>query len=240
MIKHSKKIIGGILILLFVAFFYRSCVPHKLNEVTFYKDESIELKVVRYLEVMPLHYNGPVFRIGCRSKNTQPKAWHKIQDRGWTEIRTHPGLVNLGWDPHLDVLSSLAKGGYHITDVDTMIYETLGIGIEVTWDACGSFISWTVNKIPEEYVNPDGYLTCVKDSKIKEASGALAKGWGEANCKSNRFYNSNKPTFFDMEAKRTGYASFKVSSKAFLSTELYSVETHNYGKSWNLIPIQER
>ena len=240
MIKHGKKIIGGILILFLVAFFYRSCVPHKLNEATFYKDESIELKVVRYLEVLPFHFNGPVFRIGCRSKNTQPKAWHKIQDRGWAQIHSHPGLANLGWDPHLSILARSAKGGYQVTDVDTMIYQIPGLGVEVTWDACGSFRSWTVNKIPEEYVNPDGYLTCVKDSKIKEDSGALATGWGEANCKSNRFYNENSPVFFDMEAKRSGYASFKVSSKAFLTTESYRVETHDYGRSWDIQPIQDK
>lgn len=240
MIKHGKKIIGGIVILSLVAFLYRSCIPHKLNEATFYKDESIELKVVRYLKVMPFHYHGPVFQIGCRSKNTQPKAWHKIQDRGWTQIHSHPGLANLGWDPDLNVLASTAKGGYHVTDKDTMIFQTHGAGIDVTWDACGSFKSWTVNKIPEEFVNPDGYLTCVKDSKIKEDSGALVKGWGEVNCKSYRFYNDNKPTFFDLEARRSGHASFKVSSKAFLTTEFYSVETHNYGKSWNSKPMQEK
>lgn len=237
MIKHGKKLIGGSLILILIAFYYKSCVPHKLNEVTFYKDESIELKVVRYLEVMLFHYNGPVFRIGCRSKNTQPQPWHKIQDRGWTQIYSHPGFTNLGWDPSLNVLASSAKGAYQVTDVGTMIYQTPGLGIDVTWDACGSFRSWTVNKIPEEYVNSDGYLACLNDSKIKEDRGALVAGWGEANCKSYRFYNENSPVFYDMEAKRSGYASFKVSSKAFLTTESYRVETHDYGKSWNIEPI---
>jgi len=240
MIKSGKKIFWSVILFILLGLFYRSCVPHKLNEATFYQDENIELKVVRYLEVMPFHYHGPVFRVGCRSENTHPKAWHKMQDRGWTEIPTHSGLSNLGWNPKLEVLASSGKGGYYITDKDTMIFQTSTTSIKITWDACSSFQDWSINSLPDGLVNPEGYNSCLKDSKIKEASGALCVGWGKANCASYRFLNGNEPTYFDFKAKQYGYASFKVSSRAFLKSKTYSVLTNDYGKTWEIEPIQEK
>lgn len=242
MIKHSKKIIGFIFLLVPVIFFYRSCVPHKLNEATFYKDKNIELKVVRYLEVIPVHYIGPVFRVGCKSKNTKskPKAWEKIKDYGWSQISTHTRMRGLGWDPNLNVLTQKAKAGYHVTDMDTIIYNSHDIGIKVTWDACGTFASWNANKIPEEYVNPEKYKSCLKDKKIKEDRGALRKGWGKANCKSFRFFKENRVLFYNMLAKKAGYASFDISSKAFLLAKTYRVITNNYGETWELVPVQKK
>lgn len=228
----NKKFIFFIILLLIAVFVYKSFADYKRGEIVFYKDDSMELKIVVYQVNMPLHYNGPSTFIGCKSKNTRPQTWHTIQEKGWTQINSSIGLSNLGWDPSLEVLADAARKSYSVTDVGTMIFQNFGLGVDVTWDACGSFESWTVNEIPDELVDSAKYSKCLEESKVKENAGALNNGWGELNCKSYRFFDENSPVFFDLRAEQSGIASFKVSSKAFLGTEVYSVETRNYGETW--------
>ena len=54
----KKGIIGVSLLLAIGASYFRFCTTYKLNEATFYKDNTIELKVVRFRENVFLHYNG--------------------------------------------------------------------------------------------------------------------------------------------------------------------------------------
>ena len=158
-------------------------------------------------------------------------------DHGWTEIYNHSSLV--AGNPDLKVLALSAKSGYHITDVDTMIYQSHGSSIKVTWDACGSFSDWSANDMPENIMSQEGYIKCLKKLNAKKAKGYYIEGFDvEKSCKAQKFYSVKEPLFSNLNAKHSGYASFKVSSKAFLTTESYKVETHNYGKSWGLVPIQ--
>ena len=218
-----------ILVLILAALFYRSCVSHKLNEEVFYDDGNIELKVVRYFENLPFHYRGITFRVGCRSRNTVAQPGYKIQDPGWRDIGTYVGMMDLGPEPILNDLVDAAKGGYRLTESDTMIYiGALGTapGVAVTWDACRTFSYWRLKSIPDDYVKQEGYQGCLREHP----------SW-LSTCKKWRFRGEYSPVFHDLEAKASGYASFVVSSMAFLETDSYKIETHDYGKTWNLHPI---
>jgi hypothetical protein len=237
--NNLLKVISGTFILLLVVFYYKSCVHRKLDEQTFYKDKNIELKVVRFLEVLPFHYVGPTVRIGCHSKNTQPEAWHKIQEHGWKEIHSHSGMV--GGDADIKSLAKSAKAGYHITDVDTMIYQSHGYGISVSWDACGSFSEWSASAMPEGIIDPQPYKTCLEELGDKKDKGYYIEGFdAEGSCRAKRFYKIEGPSFSRLDAKSSGYASFTISSDAFITTKSYKIETHDYGKSWSLKPLEER
>jgi hypothetical protein len=217
-----------ILVLILAALFYRSCVSHKLNEEVFYDDGNIELKVVRYFRNWPFSYRGIIYQVGCRSRNTATQPGYTIQDPGWRDIGTYVGM-HLGPEPSLSTLVDAAKGGYRVTESDTMIYiaslETAP-GVAATWDACRTFSYWQLKSIPDDYVKQDGYQACLREHP----------SWS-TTCKKWLFRGEYSPVFHDLEAKGSGYASFVVSSTAFLETDSYRIETHDYGKTWNLHPI---
>jgi len=235
MVKKSFILIA--LLMATSIFYLKSCTSYKLDEATFYKDKHMELKIVRYQENIFLHYNGPVFRVACKSENTRSQSWHKVQETNWTQVYSPLELSNLGWDPSLDTLIKAARLGYQVDDVDTLIYRTSGASVTVSWDGCGTFKSWSPKKIPDELVNQEPYLRCLEESRAKEEIGALVKGWGESNCKSENFYSENLPTISDIEATRDGHASFIVTSKAFLLGKSYQITTSNYGTTWEVLSV---
>lgn len=230
--KKKIKIITWITIpLILLVLYYWYCTPHKLNEKVFYEDENIQLKVTRYYEFLLFHYNGPTNVIGCKSKDTKLRRDKRL-GRGWKRLAKPNELVGLGWDPPLNILVDIAKESIHVTDVGTIIYST-GSSIEVTWNSC-NFARWNPNKkMPEELVSNEGYQKCLEDSKEKVKTMGFPENWGEKNCKPYRFFGDNRPTFFELNASHSGFASFKVKSEAFLEAETYIVETHDYGKSWS-------
>lgn len=229
--KKKELIIIFIAVIVFT--YYISCTSsYKIDEKVFYKDAHMELKVARYQEHIFLHYNGPVFFIGCKSSNTRPQTWAKIKDKNWKQIPNYSGLSGLGWDPDLDVLVNAAKSGYHVTDNNTLIFQTGGGGVKITWDGCGTFKSWS----PQiELIDPQIYQQCINQNKEKEDKGSLPQGWGKSNCKRLVFNVDMALTYRNLKASNNGYASFEVSSKALILKTGYKVTTQDYGKTWNVV-----
>lgn len=233
----AKKLllIFSIVSLLFLSLliyqFYKRYIPHKLDEATFYKDDFLELKVVRYLENMPFHYYGNVARVMARSSNTAHCYKRKYQDSGWRELGTPFGDDPLGPNPSLELLVEAARNTLKVTDQGTMIYGKNGV--VVTWDGCGTMRYWGANNIKgSDFVSTDKYEKCLEESLIKEKNGALSKGWGKLNCWSRNFHGENSFHTWDLYAKKDGYASFKVKSNAFKDSIILLVETHDFGKTW--------
>jgi hypothetical protein len=235
----KKALFLTVLLIVTIPFYIKSCTSYKLDEETFYKDEYMELKVIRYQENIFLHYNGPTTRVACKSKNTKPQAWHKVKDKNWTQIySTFPAFSNLGVEPSLSTLTEAARSGYHVTDANTLIYTTGGASITVSWDGCVSFKSWHPKKLSDELIDQKQYLQCMEESKIKEDSGSLAQGWGKKNCKSENFYRDNTPTYSAIKATHNGDVSFIVTSRAFKDWDSYHITTKNYGKTWGVKGIK--
>lgn len=232
------------IILLMIGYGYRKITIHRsiIGEDTFYKDEYIELKVVLMHENLPLHYVGNSYSVACHSQNTKgslpndeaewkfdliEKDWNRVPD-------AHLGnAVGSDKDAVLKSLVAEAKKTYIVFDKMTFAF-TAGTRLVVSFDGCATFRSWDLAKdLPAELLpstTPE-FEKCVELEKGFGLSAAAIQG----NCSPSKFSGENKPVFHGIVASSKGYVAFEVNSQVFGERDSLSVETSDFGKTWQTI-----
>lgn len=233
-----------IIILLTIGYGYRKMTVHRsmIGEDSFYKDENIELKVVLIHENLPLHYVGNSYSIACQSQNTKGSLpndeaeWKfDLIEKDWNRVPDAHLGNGMGSDKNA-VLRSLvaeAKKTYLVFDKMTFAFIA-GTRLVVTFDGCGTFRSWALAKdLPAELLpstTPE-FEKCMELQKGFGLSAATIQG----NCVPSKFSGENKPVFQDIVASSKGYAAFQVNSQVFGDRGPLTVETSDFGKTWQTV-----
>jgi len=113
-----------------------------LEEVIFFKNDKIELKMVKAYENFLFHYVGNTFRLQCRSKRTANMKETKFGQSGW----------NNNVPMSMDLLSAFQnlKSGQEIQSLKEFALDSFYYGKEtlvipfydklfISWDLCYSF-----------------------------------------------------------------------------------------------------
>lgn len=232
------------IILLAIGYGYRKMTVHRsmIGEETFYKDENIELKVVLIHENLPLHYVGNSYSVACQSQNTKGSLpndeaeWKfDLIAKDWNRVPDALLGNGMGSDNNA-VLRSLvaeAKKTYLVFDKMTFAFIA-GSRIVVTFDGCGTFRSWALAKdLPADLLpaSTPEFEKCVELQKGFGLSATAAHG----NCALSKFSGENKPIFQDIVASSKGYAAFQVNSQVFGDQGPLTVETSDFGKTWQTV-----
>ncbi len=192
-----------------------ACSPstRKLDEVMIYESAQLRLKLVRYFENHPLHYTGEVFRVQCSSLQTRNSPAHKTQDAGWVS------LGNGGAIGSKSAAELAERERHNYLVVDDRILVWIGNGVNVSFDACGSFRGWYPTSLPEDLIVPAD-----KPDHCKPV--------GNADCSQYDYLNERKPHFKDIRVNSAGHVSFVVNSKALRNGKAVRVESVDFGKTW--------
>ena len=189
----------------------------KLDEIVFYDGPRFRLKLVRYSENLPLHYTGEVFRVQCASVKTANSPGHKTQDPGW---------VTLGNDGAIGSKSAAEFVGrerhkYVVIDEQTLVW--IGNGLNVSFNACGSFRGWYPTSLPGDLIDP-----------VEKPSYCAPKG--KLDCRHYDFQGDRQPHFDNIKVTGRGEVFFTVRSKAFKHDQAIRVHSRDFGRTWEVEP----
>ena len=213
--RKEIKLIPSIVVVLVAWIFLSSCGPSasKLDEAIFYKGSNFQLKLVRYDASLPLHYIGEVFRVLCSSANTKNSPGHKTQDAGWVTLGNGGAIGSKS----ADELVEGEQHNYIVIDENTLVWT--GIGLHISFDACGKFQGWYPASLSDEL-----FTQVEKPSHCKPN--------GEAGCRHYNFMGDRVPHFKNIQVKTGGQVAFKVRSKAFNNEKGLHVESTDFGSTW--------
>lgn len=193
-----------------------ACQPstQKLDEASLHDGTRFLLKVVRYHENFPLHFNGEVFRVQCFSPTTRTTG-HKMQDPGWVTLG---GGAAIGSKSAAEV-AAREREHYLVFGDDILVW--LGTGVNVSFDACGTFRSWYPTNLPSEMIlaadKPD---YCAPKGKL--------------DCRNYDFAGDRAPRYEAVGADAQGVVSFLVRSSAFKGNPILRVESRDFGRTWTV------
>ncbi len=213
--RKEIKLIPSFVVVLVAWNFISSCgsSTSKLDEAIFYKGSNFQLKLVRYDASLPLHYVGEVFRVLCSSANTKNSPGHKTQDAGWVTLGNGGAIGSKSADELLEP----EQHNYIVIDENTLVWT--GIGLHVSFDACGKFRGWYPASLSDELF-----------TKVEKPSRCKPKGG--ADCRHYDFKDDRVPHFENIQVKTGGQVSFKVRSKAFSNEKGLHVESTDFGSTW--------
>lgn len=210
-IRGLLRLTGGMLALVFLF----ACSPstRKLDEATIYEGSQFRLKLVRYFEDLPLHYTGEVFRVQCSSQQTRNSPAHKTQDAGWVTL-ANGGAIG---SKSAAELAERERHNFLVVDDQTLVWT--GIGVSVSFDACGSFQSWYPTSLPEVWIVP-----------AKKPD--YCKPQGNVDCRNYDFLDERAPRFEEIRVTPLGTISFIARSKAIRNNNSVRVLSADFGKTW--------
>lgn len=195
--------------------FLSACSPstRKLDEAVIYEGPQFRLKLVRYFESLPLHYTGEVFRVQCASAQTKDSPAHKTQDAGWVSLGSGGAIGSKS----AAELVERERRNYLLVDDSTLVW--IGNGVNVSFDACGSFRGWYPTSLSEDLIIP-------------AEKPDYCKPRGNVDCRHYDFLGDRGPRFEEIRVMSQGSISFIVRSKAFRNGKSVQVQSTDFGKTW--------
>ncbi|MBT8372390.1 MAG: hypothetical protein HKO68_00255 [Desulfobacterales bacterium] len=185
----------------------------KIDEAMIYDGPQFRIKLVRYFENFPLHYTGEVFRVQCASPQTRNSPSHRTQDAGWVTLGNGGAIGSKS----AAELAERERRNYLVVDDQTLVW--IGNGVNVSFDACGSFLGWYPTSLPEELIDP-----------AEKPDYCQPKG--NADCRHYDFMGEREPHFEKIQVKSRGHISFIVRSKAIRKGQSVRVQSSDFGKTW--------
>lgn len=197
-----------------------ACSPttRRLDEATIYEGPQFRIKLVRYFEDLPFHYTGEAFTVQCSSARTVNSPATKTQDTGSVTIGNGGAIGSKS----AAELAERERRKYIIIDDQTLVW--IGNGVNVSFDACGQFRGWYPTALPDELI------------ELTEKPEWCAPR-GKADCRHYDFLGDREPRFDEIRVTRAGTISFVVRSKAFRSRKAVSVQSTDFGRTWNATPL---
>lgn len=215
---ESAQTISGWILAIIACVVLGSCRSgtEKLDEAVIYEGPQFRLKLVRYYESLPLHYNGEIFTVQCASAQTANSPGHKTQEPGWVTLGGGGaiGTRNAGQ------VADRERRSYLIVDERTLVW--IGAGFNVSFDACGGRRSWHPVDLPIEMIEPIG-----KPDYCQPKGGA--------DCRHYDFLDERAPSFEQIQVDpQQGHVSFVVRSKAFRNNNGLRILSKDFGKTWRI------
>lgn len=206
--------------LLLIAMLLSACSvrTRKLDEAVFHEGPQFTLKLVRYHENFPFHYVGEVYRVHCGSAATAQSPGHRTQDPGWVTIGQGGAIGSTS----AAELVQQVRQDYHI--IDASILAWTGNGLNVSFDACGSFRSWYPMSLPGEMIaSVDRPEYCAPV--------------GKADCRFLDFQGERTPRFESIAVSPNGRVSFVARSPSILPRGAVRIESADSGQTWIVTPL---
>jgi hypothetical protein len=187
----------------------------RLDEFEFYRGPEFSLKVVRYYRNIPFEQLGEHAVVMCRSGNTAEFTASDPRDSGWRVLGAVPGADNAS----AQAAASRVQDDYEVLDSHTLVARTTAFNI--SFDACGHFISWDPGRLPAALlvpaIQPD---SCTSNDP--------------ADCRGSDFEGARAPRYDQVRVPGNGQVSFVVASKAFRGVAALQVRTGNQGAVWHV------
>lgn len=198
--------------------FLIACSPstRKLDEAVIYEGPQFTLKLVRYFENLPFHYTGEVFRVQCASPQTSNSPAHQTQDAGWVSLGNGGAIGSKS----AAELAERERRNYVVVDDHLLVW--IGNGVNVSFDACGSFRGWHPTSLPEDLIVP-------------AEKPDYCKPRGDVDCRHYDFLGDREPQFEDIRVTAQGSISFLVRSKAIRNGKSIRIQSQDFGKTWVLL-----
>lgn len=195
-----------------------ACSPstRKLDEAPIYDGPLFRLKLVRYFENLPLHYTGEVFRVQCASAQTQNSPAHKTQDAGWVSLGNGGAIGSKS----AAELAERERSHYLVINDHTLVW--IGNGVNVSFNACGSFRGWYPTALPENLIVP-------------AEKPSYCKPKGNVDCRHFDFQGEREPRFEEIQASADGRISFVMRSRALRDSKSVRVQSEDFGKTWKYV-----
>lgn len=203
-----------------------------LGEVSFYNDGTVELKVVKIFENLPLHYVGPHWSVACKSPKTAHfSEWkYDLIDAGWNRAPYSNYLIEMSnSDGSVEAVAEKAKKAYYFQN--NVLIVLSGTGVYFSLDQCNSFVGWDVlRNLPKEIVvgSTPEFEKCERDRE-DAAKKNFPPAYGD--CAYFKFAGSNQPSF-DEIVSENGKISFRMSARAL--EEAVKIESLDSGKTWQV------
>ena len=204
--------------LVFTSLLACNTTPRKLDEVMFYAGPHFRLKLARYFENLPFHYTGEVFRVQCASTHTSNSPGHKTQDAGWVTLGSGGAIGSKS----AAELAERERGNYIVVDEQTLVW--LGIGVNVSFNACGRFQGWYPTSLLQELIDP-----------MEKPDYCAPRGG--ADCRHYDFLGDRAPHFEEIRVNPQGNISFVVRSKALRGHRAVRVQSMDFGRTWKATPL---
>ena len=235
-----------IVLLITVGYYgYRTFTIHyeKIGEISFYKDENVELKVVLVHANIPLSYIGNTYSVACQSQNTKAPSLNDegewkfdLIEKGWDRIPQAYLGNGIGDNKNLLLMSLAdeAKKLYLVKDRMTLVVLA-SPNVYVSFDGCRHFSNWSLkDNVSADLIvqSTPEFEKCVEQQRKDKEMGLTSYG----DCSEQKLSGKNQPVFQDIIANVNGYASFKITSPAFKDNRIIGVETSDSGKTWKFIP----
>lgn len=194
-----------------------ACGPstQKLDEAPLYDGPQFRLRLVRYYENLPLHYSGEVFTVQCASAQTRGAPAHKTQEAGWVTLG-RGGAIGAG---DAAALAARERPNYLVFDERTLAW--VGNGINVSFDACGSFNAWYPTALPAALIVPAD-------------KPDYCKPRGTADCAGYDFIDGREPRYRDLRVSPAGAIAFVMESTALRDGKAVRVESDDHGRTWRV------
>ena len=187
----------------------------RLDEYEFYQGPQFRLKVVRYYRNIPFNFLGEQAVVMCQSENTGDFSANDRQDAGWRMLGAVPGQGNTS----AREAASIVKDDYEVLDNHTLVAKTSAFNI--SFDACGHFISWDPGRLPAAMIDPvEKPDTCAPN--------------GPVDCRHLDFEGDRAPRYDEISLPGNGQIGFTARSKAFKDVDLLRVQTRNNGAVWHV------
>lgn len=190
----------------------------KLDEAFIYEGPQFRVKLVRYYEDYPWHYTGETFKVQCASVNTKDSPNLRTQEAGWVTLGNGGAIGSKG----ATELAERERRNYLVVDNQTLVW--LGMGVNVSFNACGYFRSWNPTSLPVDLIVP-----------IKKPDYCAPKG--TADCRYYDFMDDRQPKYESVRVSPNGNISFIVRSKAFKLNSAVRVQSMDFGKTWKIAVI---
>jgi len=191
-----------------------SAGTERLDEAEFHAGPEFRLKLVRYRENLPLHFQGEVARVQCASRGTAGSKPHKTQDAGWVALgygtRDGKSLTAAQW-------AERERANYRV--FGSRVLAWIGNGVSVTFDACASFSSWYPTALPAAWIAP-----------AERPAHCAPKG--KADCRYLDFEGERAPRFEDLQVTDAGVVAFTVRTKALKEAAAVRVRSADFGRTW--------
>lgn len=187
----------------------------RLDEYGFYDGPQFRLKVVRYYRNIPFNYLGEQAVVMCQSGNTAGYSSSDPQDAGWRLL----GAAPVQGSKSAREVALKMKDDYEVVDDNILVAKTSALNISL--DACGHFISWDPDRLPETLINP------------AEKPDSCAPN-GPTDCRHYNFEGDRAPRYENVRVSGNGRIDFDTTSKAFRGVVSLHVETRNNGAVWHV------
>lgn len=221
-IRSTQAIAGAVLIAILMSLFLIACTTstEKLDEAFIYEGPQFKLKLVRYYENLPFHYVGEVFNVQCSSAHTAGSPGNKRQDPGWVTLGNGGAIGSNS----AQELAERERNNYFIFDERTLAWT--GTGVNVSFDACGSFRSWHPVSLPAEMI-------------ISAEKPDYCRPKGTADCRHYDFIGDRGPRFEQIQVSPLeGRISFVVHSRGLRNAGGLRVRSTDFGKTWQIEAMQ--